>query len=85
MIKNLHQKECLTKKEYDSIYPTGSRLGILYVSSQVHKPIIDNCLSFWSILSAISTPAYDLAKFLVHILSPLTDNDFTVHDSFLFA
>ena len=26
MIKNLHQKECLTKKEYDSVYPTGSRL-----------------------------------------------------------
>ena len=85
MIKNLHQKECLTKKESDSVYPTGSRLGILYVSSQVHKPIIDNCLSFRSILSAIGTPAYDLAKFLVPVLSPLTVNDFTVQDSFLFA
>ena len=28
IIKPLYQKECLTKKEYDSIYPTGSRPGI---------------------------------------------------------
>ena len=85
IIKPLYQKECLTKKEYDSIYPTGSRPGILYGSAKVHKPIIDNCPSFRPILSAIGTPTYNLAKFLVPILSPLTVNEFTVHDSFLFA
>ena len=85
IIKPLCQKECLTKKEYDSIYPTGSRLGILYRSAKVHKPIIDNCPSFWPILSAIDTLTYILAKFLVPILSSLTVNEFTVHDSFSFA
>ena len=30
----------------------------------------------------IGTPTYKLAKFLVPILSPLTSNDFLVHDSF---
>ena len=85
IIKPLCQKECLTKKEYDSIYPTGSRLGILYRSAKVHKPIIDNCLSFWPILSAIDTLTYILAKFLVSILSSLTVNEFTVRDSFSFA
>ena len=67
IIKPLYQKECLTKKGYDSIYPTGSRPGILYGSAKVHKPIIDNCLSFRPILSAIGTPTYNLAKFLVPI------------------
>ena len=81
-IKSLYQKERLTKKEYDSIYPTGSRLGILYGSAKVHKPIIDNCPSFRPILSAIDTPTYNLATFLVPILSPLTVNEFTVHVSF---
>ena len=45
----------------------------------------DNCPSFRPILSAIGTPTYDLAKFLVPILKPLTENEFTVHDSFSFA
>ena len=81
-IKSLYQKERLTKKEYDSIYPTGSRPGILYGSAKVHKPIIDNCPSFRPILSAIDTPTYNLATFLVPILSPLTVNEFTVHVSF---
>ena len=85
IIKPLYQKECLTKKEYDSIYPTGSIPGILLCSAKVHKPIIENCPSFRPILSAIGTPTYNLAKFLVPILSPLTVNEFTVHDSFSFA
>ena len=40
---------------------------------------------FRPILSAINTPGYKLAKFLVPILEPLTHNDYTVHDSFTFA
>ena len=76
---------CLTNKEYDSIYPTGSRPGILYDSAKVHKPIIDNSPFFRSILSAIGIPTYNLAKFLVPVLSPLTVKEFTVHDSFSFA
>ena len=85
IIKPLYQKECPTKKEYDSIYPTESRPEILYGSAKSHKPIIDNCPSFRPILFAIGTPTYNLAKFLVPILSPLTVNEFTVHDSFSFA
>ena len=85
IIKTLYQKKCLTKKEYDSIYPTGSRPGILYGNAKVHEPIIDNCPSFRPILSAIGTPTYNLANFLIPILSPLTVNEFIVHDSFSFA
>ena len=40
---------------------------------------------FRPIVSAINTPGYNLAKFLIHILEPLTDNEFTVKDSFSFA
>ena len=40
---------------------------------------------FWPILSAINTPGYKLAKFLIPILEPLTQNEFTVKDSFSFA
>ena len=85
IIKPLYHKEFLTQKEYDSIYPTGSRPGIFYSSDKVHKPITDNCPSFRPILSVIGTRTYNLAKFSVPILSPLTVNEFIVNDSFLFA
>ena len=57
----------------------------MYGLSKAHKDIIDNCAPFWTILSAINTPTYKLAKFLVHILKSLTSNEYMVKDSFAFA
>ena len=51
----------------------------------MHKPVTDRCPSFRPILSAINTPSYKLAKFLVPLLTPLTSNDYTIKDSFSFA
>ena len=45
----------------------------------------DNCPPFRPILSAIKTPSYKLAKFLVPFLQPITTNLFTVKNSFEFA
>ena len=47
--------------------------------------MINNIPQFRPILSAINTPVYKLAKYLVPILSPLTVDDYTVKDSFTFA
>ena len=70
---------------YDKIFPCGSGPGILYGSPKVHKPVTDNCPKFRPILSTIGTPTYNLAKFLVSIVSPLMVNIFFVHNSFFFA
>ena len=56
----------------------------MYGLCKVHKDI-DNCPPFRSILSAINTPTYKLAKFRVPILKSLTSNEYTVKDSFAFA
>ena len=85
IIKPLYEKGCFTKSEFLKIFPTGSKPGILYGQAKVHKPLEDNCPSFRPILSAIGTPTYDLAKFLVPVLIPLTENEYTVYDSFSFA
>lgn len=50
--------------------------------SKVHKPAIDKCPRFFPILSAITTPSYNLAKFLIPILSPLIEDEFAVQGSF---
>ena len=57
----------------------------MYGLCKVHKDIIDNCPPFRPILSAINTPTYKLAKFLVPILKSLTSNEYTVKDLFAFA
>ena len=67
------------------ISPAGSKPGNHYGQAKVHKPEEDNCPSFHPILSAIGTQTYDLAKFLIPVSKPLTENEYTVHDSFLFA
>ena len=65
--------------------PRGSQPGILYGLTKIHKRIAGNCPPIRPILSAINTPTYNIAKFLVPILSPVTSNQFTVQDSFKFS
>ena len=63
------------------LYPTGTNLGILYGLPKVHK---ENWL-IRPILSAVNTPNYLLAKYLVPNLTFLTKNEFMVNSSFDFA
>ena len=75
----------MSTEQYKKIKAVGSRPGILYGLCKVHKAITDICPPFRPILSAIGTPSYKLAKFLVPKLSSITFNEFTVKDSFAFA
>ena len=54
--------------------PLGSHFGILYGFAKVHKQLVNNCPPFRPTLSAIGTPAYNIAKFLAPIVKPLTTN-----------
>ena len=82
---HLSNNNKISKDEYDKICLEGSRPGTLYGNPKIHKPVVYNLLKFWPILSAINTPGYNLAKFLITILEPLTHNKFTIKDSFSFA
>ena len=81
----MYVKGCFTKSEFCKICPARSKPGILYGQAKVHQPVEDNCPSFRPILSAIGTPSYGLPKFLVPILQLLTENEYTVHNSFSFG
>ena len=67
------------------VKPVGTRPGIMYGNCNVHEQQVDGCLPFRPILSALQTPTYNLVKFLVPILNPLTKNEYAVKDSFQFA
>ena len=68
-----------------SVKPVGTRPGIMCGNFRVHKQQVDGCPTFRPILSALQTPTYNLAKFIVPILNPLAKNEYTVKDSFQHA
>ena len=57
----------------------------MYGLAKFHKISTSGPPSFRPILSAIVTPTYKLAKFLVPMLEPLTTNEYTIKDSFILA
>ena len=57
----------------------------MHGSCKVHNKYVDGCPPIRPILSALQTPTYKLAKYLGPILEPLTNNKYTVKDSFNFA
>ena len=85
VLKKLVESESMTEKTRRSLKPVGNRPGVMYGSCKAHKVSVGNCPPFRPTLSALNTPTYKLAKFLVPILKPLTTNEFTVKDSFHFA
>ena len=85
ILKKLVASYSIFEETRRSLKPVGTRPGIMYGLRKAHKDIIDNCPPFRPILSAINTPTYKLAKFLVPILKSSTSNECTVKDSFAFA
>ena len=85
IFKNLVDSNSMSKEICKFVKPVGTRPGIMYGNCKVHKQQVDGCPPFRPILSALQTPTYNLAKFLVPLLNPLTKNEYTVKDSFQFA
>ena len=84
-LKLLKDEEIIDKATYKNIKPVESKPGVLYGLRKVQKEINNGLTPFCPILSAISTPTYKLAKFLLPFLRPLTQNEYTVTDSYHFA
>ena len=84
-MKKLKNKNVISEETYNKLRPVGSKPGTLYGSAKVHKSLINGLPTFRAILSAIGTLTYKLAKFLVPILSDITQSEFTVRDYFTFV
>ena len=77
----LHKKGELDDASYKQLRPTGSCPSKLYGLPKIHKK--DTPLR--PIISQIGSYTYNVAKFLVPILKPLTVNEYSIKDSFSFA
>ena len=74
--KELYQIGIIEKKTYGKLCPVRSYFGVLF-GRKFSRPELS--------LSAIGTPTYNIAKFFVSILKPLTTNDYTFKDTFEFS
>ena len=81
-LKNLKK---ITSDVYNKLRSTGSSPGILYGLPKIHKPDFSSKFQFRPIFAAYKTPSFNLAKYLVPILSPLTTNQYTVENTYKFA
>ena len=85
VLKNLRDKKEISIEQYKDLSPSVWWPGIMYGSAKVHKIVTDSLPSFRPISSAIGTPTYNFAKFLVPMLELLTTNEYTIKDFFTFA
>ena len=77
-LSTLKNNGTLSRDSYEDLYVSGSSFGILYGSPKVHK---GPSVPLRPILAAYNLPSYKLAKFLVPLLSHLTSNSHSIHNS----
>ena len=72
LLKELKGSEAISETDYKKLKPRGFSFGVLYGLCKTHKKVLDKCLPLRPILSAIKTPSYNLDKFLVPLIEPIT-------------
>ena len=81
ILSKIKSKSQISGEMYSHLHSSGSRPGVLYGLPKVHKP----GAPLRPILSAIGTAGYNLSKFLLPMMKPITSNSYTVQDSFSFS
>ena len=78
-LKLLTHKEIIDKCTYKSMKLVGSRPGISFGLDKIHWETCNGIPPFCPILSAIGTPTYKLAKFLLKIFNTFTNDKSILH------
>ena len=82
-LRTLKKEKVITSNTYTQLFPSGSSPGVMYGLPKTHKK--DKGTPVRPILASLGTYNYNLAKFFVPILDPLTRNEYTIKDSFGFV
>ena len=81
LLKRLKSDNCVTEKTYNELYPTGTRISILYGLPKIHK----SSVPFRPILFCINHYSYEIARFFIPFLTPISMSSFVIKDSFSFV
>ena len=75
------RNNCINERTYNELYPTGTRIGILYGLPKIHK----SSIPLRPILSSINHYSYKIAKFFIPFLTPISTSSLVIKDSFSFV
>ena len=81
ILRKLLKLKIITDETFKYLFSSGSSVGVLYGLPKIHK--VNNPIR--PILSTIGTFNYNLAKFFVPIIEPLTVNTYTLQNSYDFV
>ena len=81
LLRKLKADNCTNERTYNELYPTGTRIGILYGLPKIHK----SSIPLRPILSSINHYSYKIAKFFIPFLTPISTSSFVIKDSFSFV
>ena len=69
LLKKLKVSETISEIDYKKLKPRGFSFGVLDGLYKTHKKVLHKCPPLRLISSTIKTPSYNLANFLVSLLS----------------
>ena len=85
LLSELVDKKSIDEYTRSKLSPDGPKPARLYGLPKIHKPPVDGLPKYRPIISQIGSATYNLAKFLLPFLEPLTTNQYTVRDTFHFV
>ena len=68
LLKKLKTNNCINDRTHNELYPTGTRIGILYGLPKIHK----SSIPLRPILSSINHFSYKIAKLFIPFLTPIS-------------
>ena len=78
---NLKNLGHISPELYKKLYVTGTGPGILYGLAKIHKSNFVSDGLYRPIFKACNVASYNLSKYLVSILSPIAENQYSVKNS----
>ena len=80
-IQTIYKRGEITETEMKEIRPKAAQVGRAHGLPKIHKKYTD-LPSFRPIIDTTNTPHYGVGKFLTRLLNPLTQNVYSIKDSF---
>ena len=80
-LNTLYNRQKITLEDKDAMRPKFAQVGRAHGLPKIHKSC-HHFSPFRPIIDATNTAHYGIAKYLSNLLHPLTENNFTVKDSF---
>ena len=85
ILDTLYEKNAITCDIKTILTSDGPSPARLYGLPKIHKALVDGLPNYRPSIYQIGSPTYEIAKYLLNFISPITKNEYTLKDSFEFV